>query len=150
MTRAIPEGMHSLTPQLTVDNAAAAMELYKKAFGATEIQRAPDPSGKKIWHAALRIGDSMLFVNDVFPEMGGTLSNTGLWLYVSDVDAAFKRAIDAGAKPIQPPADMFWGDRMAHVGDPFGQKWAIATRIKVMTPEEMKKAADAFIAATKK
>jgi len=146
----IPKGYHTITAQLAVDGAANAIEFYKKAFGAEVIQQAPDPSGKKVWHASLRIGDSMLFVNDVFPDMGGSLSNTSLWLYVNDVDASFKRAVDAGAKALLPPADMFWGDRMAHVADPFGQKWTIATHVKDMTPEEQKKAADAFVAQTKK
>jgi PhnB protein len=146
----IPKGYHTITAQLAVDGASNAIEFYKKAFGAEVIQQAPDPSGKKVWHASLRIGDSMLFVNDVFPDMGGSLSNTSLWLYVNDVDASFKRAVDAGAKGLQPPADMFWGDRMAHVADPFGQKWTIATHVKDMTPEEQKKAADAFVAQMKK
>src|SRR5580658_9197450 len=149
-TSPIPKGYHTITAQLSLDDAAQAIEFYRKAFGAEVIDKAPDPSGKKIWHAALRIGDSMLFVNDIFPEMGGSASHTGLWLYVNDVDASYKRAVDAGAKGTTPPADMFWGDRMAHVVDPFGQKWAIATRVKDMTPEEMKKAAEAFIASTKK
>jgi PhnB protein len=145
-----PKGYHTITAQLSIEGATQAIEFYKKAFGAEVLDQAPDPSGKKIWHAALRVGDSMLFVNDIFPEMGGSASHSGLWLYVNDVDASFKRAVDAGAKGLQPPADMFWGDRMAHVLDPFGQKWAIATRVKDMTPEEMKKAAEAFIASTKK
>jgi PhnB protein len=144
-----PKGYHSITAQLSLEGAAAAIEFYKKAFGAEVVDQAADPSGTKIWHAALRIGDSMLFVNDIFPEMGGSLSNTGLWLYVTDVDASYKRAVDAGAKGTNPPTDMFWGDRMAHVVDPFGQKWALATRVKDMTPEETKQAADAFIAQMK-
>jgi PhnB protein len=137
----IPKGYHSITAQLSIDGASAAIEFYKNAFGAEVVDQAPDPSGKKIWHAALRIGDSMLFVNDVFPEMGGSASHTGLWLYVTDVDAAYTHAVDAGAKGTTPPADMFWGDRMAHVVDPFGQRWALATRVKDMTPEEQGKAA---------
>ena len=142
----IPKGYHTVTAQLAIDGAAKAIEFYTKAFGAEVVDRAPDPSGQKIWHASLRIGDSMLFVNDVFPDMGGSPSHTSLWLYVPDVDAWFKRAVDAGAKPTNPPMDMFWGDRMAHVIDPFGQKWALAARVKEMTPEEMKKAGEAFVA----
>lgn len=145
-TRSIPSGYHTITAQLSLDKAADAIKFYKKAFGAEEIDRAPDPSGKKIWHAALRIGDSMLFINDVFRDRGGEPSRSTLWLYVPDVDALFQRAVDAGAEPTQSPADMFWGDRMAHVKDPFGQEWAIATHVKDMTPEEMKQAADAFVA----
>jgi len=146
----IPKGYHTITAQLSVEGAGQAIEFYKKAFGAEVVDQAPDPSGKKIWHAALRIGDSMIFVNDVFPEMGGAQSHSSQWLYVGDVDAAYKRATEAGAKSLVAPADMFWGDRMAHVADAFGQKWTLATRIKDMTPDEMKKAADAFVAATKK
>jgi uncharacterized glyoxalase superfamily protein PhnB len=150
MTRAIPEGMHSLTPQLTVDGAAAAMEFFKKAFGATEIQRAPDPSGKKIWHASMKLGDSTFFVNDEFPEMGGHKNTTRMWFYTEGVDAAFKRAVDAGCKPAMPVADMFWGDRLGAVIDPWGNQWTIATHVKDMTPDEQKQAADAFIASMKK
>jgi PhnB protein len=146
----IPKGYHTITAQLSVEGASKAIEFYKKAFGAEVIDQAADPSGKKVWHAALRVGDSMLFVNDVFPEMGGSASHTSLWLYVNDVDASFKRAVDAGAKGKHPPTDMFWGDRMGQVADPFGQDWTLATRVKDMTPEEMKKAADAFVAQMKK
>lgn len=144
--RPIPSGYHTITAQLAIHGAATALSFYEKAFGAVVIDRALDPSGQKIWHAAVKIGDSMIFVNDVFPEMDPTAqqSVTNLWLYVDDVDAWFKRAVEAGAKVSMAPADMFWGDRMAHVADPFGQKWTIATHVKDMTPEEMKKAEDAF------
>ncbi|NUQ75938.1 MAG: VOC family protein, partial [Polyangiaceae bacterium] len=131
------------------DGADQAIEFYKKAFGAEELDRATDPSGQKIWHAAIRIGDSIVFVNDVFPDMGGSQSQSSMWLYVPDVDAAFKRAVDAGAAVRMPPADMFWGDRMGAVSDPFGQKWTLATHIKDMTPEEMKAAQDAMVAKMK-
>jgi len=146
----IPKGYHTITAQLAVDGAAKAIEFYGKAFGAEVLDKALDPSGQKIWHASLRVGDSIFFVNDVFPEMGGSASNTTLWLYLNDVDASFKRAVDAGAKPTMPPADMFWGDRIGQVVDPWGQKWALAMRIKEMTPEEMKKAGDEFVAQQKK
>lgn len=146
----IPEGYHSLTPQLSVENASAAIEFYEKAFGAEVRERAPDPTGKKIWHAALRIGSSLFFVNDVFPEMGGTKSDTSLWLYVADVDASFKRAVDAGGKPTMQVMDMFWGDRMGAIVDPYGQKWNIVTRTKDLTPDEMKASTEAFIAQAKK
>jgi uncharacterized glyoxalase superfamily protein PhnB len=146
----IPNGYHTITTQLAIDGAAEAIEFYKKAFGAEQIDRAADPSGKKVWHASLRIGDSMLFVNDVFPEMGATPSHTSLWIYVNDCDASCKRATEAGAKATMPPTDMFWGDRMGQVTDPYGQKWTIATHVKDMTPEEMKAAGAAFVAQTKK
>jgi PhnB protein len=146
MTKPIPDGVRTLTPQLAVDGCAEAIEFYKRAFGAEEIHRAPDPSGKKIWHAQLKIGDSMLFVNDTFPEMGGTASKASTWIYTDNVDVAFKRAVDAGATVKMPLADMFWGDRLGQLVDPFGNKWNLAQHIKDMTPDEMKKAGDEFAA----
>src|SRR5271165_2618809 len=134
--KAIPEGLHTVTAQLTVDGASEAIAFYKRAFGAEEIARAPDPSGKKIWHAEICIGDSQLFINDAFPEMGGPANKTRLWLYSESVDALFKRAADAGATIKMPPADMFWGDRMGMVSDPWGNEWTLAQRVKDMTPDE--------------
>lgn len=148
--KAVPEGMHTLTAQLTVEGAAEALEFYKKAFGAVELDRAPDPSGKKIWHAAMRIGDSAFFINDAFPEMGGHAHPTSLWLYTENADALFQRASGAGAEVLMPMADMFWGDRMGQLKDKWGNRWSIAQRVKSMTPEEMKKAGEAFAAAEKK
>jgi uncharacterized glyoxalase superfamily protein PhnB len=150
MTKPIPEGLHTLTPQLTVDGAAEAIEFYKKAFGAEERSRAPDPSGKKVWHAELRIGTSAFFINDAFPDMGGGAHPTALWLYSADADALFKRASDAGAKVLMPMMDMFWGDRTGTVQDKWGNKWTIGKRVKDMTPEEMKKAGEAFAASMPK
>jgi uncharacterized glyoxalase superfamily protein PhnB len=147
----IPEGHHTITPHFSIEGAAKAIDFYKSAFGAEELMRAPDPSGHKLWHAALQIGNSRFFVNDVFPEMDADAKQTesSLWLYVPDVDAWFKRAVDAGATPKMPPTDCFWGDRMAHVVDPFGQKWTLATHIKDMTPEEMQKAQEEVMAEMK-
>ncbi len=145
----IPKGYHTVTAQLAIDGAEKAIEFYEKAFGAEVVDQAKDPSGLKVWHASLKIGDSMLMVNDVFPDMGGGASQSSMWLYVTDVDASFKRAVDAGAKVTMPVSDMFWGDRLGQVVDPFGQKWALATRIKDMTPAEQKAASDAFVAAMK-
>jgi uncharacterized glyoxalase superfamily protein PhnB len=150
MAKAIPEGLHTLTTQLSIDGCDKAIEWFKRAFGAELLSRAPDPSGQKVWHASLRIGDSVLFVNDVFPNMGGGAETASLWLYSENVDAAWKRAIDAGAKQTMPPADMFWGDRMGSLIDPFGNRWTLAQHIKDLTPEEMKKAQDAFVASMKK
>ena len=144
MSRAIPEGVHSITPALTIDGAAAAMEFYKKALGAVELMRAPDPSGTKIWHAAMKIGDSQFFLNDEFPDMGSKANVTKLWIYCEGVDAAFQRAVDAGAKVHQPLGDMFWGDRMGTVVDPWGNQWTLAQHVKDVTPEEMRKATEAF------
>lgn len=145
----IPDGYHTITTQLSIEDTASAIEFYKRAFGAEEIDRALDPSGTKVWHCAMRIGNSMIFVNGVFPEMGSTQSKSDMWLYVPDVEAAFKRAVDAGAKVQLPPTDMFWGDRMANLADPFGQKWTVASRVKVMTPDEIKKAGEEFAKSRK-
>ena len=145
MVSPIPEGLHSLTPQLSVDGAAEAIAFYQRAFGAEEVSRAPDPSGKKIWHAQLRIGNSVLFINDVFPEMGGKPGNVKLWIYLGGVDAAFQRATAAGAKATMPPADMFWGDRVAMVSDRWGNEWCIAEHTKDLTPAEMQKAQDEMV-----
>lgn len=149
-SKPIPDGYHTITPQLSIEGAANAIDFYKRAFGAEELMRAPDPSGQKIWHAVLKLGTSLFFVNDVFPSMGGTPSHSGMWVYVADVDALYERATQAGAKGTSPPTDMFWGDRMAHVIDPFGQTWAIATHTKDLSPEELKKAQEDAIAAMKR
>jgi PhnB protein len=148
--KAIPEGLHSLTPALTIDGAAEAIEFFKRAFGASEISRALDPSGKKVWHATLRIGDSAFFVNDPFPEMGALATPSKLWIYGERVDAAFARATEAGAKVLMAPADMFWGDRMCKVADRWGNEWNLAQRVQDLTPEQMKNAQDAFVANMKK
>ena len=137
-----------LVPQLAIENAQAAIDFYKNALGAEQIDFAIDPSGKKVWHCSLRVGDSVFFVNDTFPEMGGSASSSTMWLYVQDCDAAFERAVAAGAKATMPVTNMFWGDRMGRIVDPFGQKWTIATHVKDMTPEE-KAAEQAFIASTR-
>jgi uncharacterized glyoxalase superfamily protein PhnB len=147
MTKPIPEGLHSLTPQLNVDGAAEAIAFYAKAFGAEEIMRAPDPSGKKIWHAALRIGSSQFFVNDTFPDMGAKPSHSAFYIYLDGVDVAFKRAVDAGAKVAMPLNDAFWGDRLGTVIDPWGNQWTIAQHVKDLSPAELQKAQDAAVAA---
>ena len=148
--RPIPQGFHSLTPSLTVHNAAEAIEFYKRAFGAQELSRAPAPDGKKIWHAEVKIGDSRLMLNDEFPEMGGgkaprSLGGTtsSLHFYVENTDAVFKRAVDAGATADMPPSDMFWGDRYAKVTDPFGHSWGIATHIEDVSEAEQRRRAQA-------
>jgi uncharacterized glyoxalase superfamily protein PhnB len=147
MARAIPEGLHSITPQLSLDGAEKAIDFYKRAFGAEVVMRAPDPSGKKVWHANIRIGNSSIFVNDVFPDMGGGVpQKANLWLYVDGVDAAFKRAVDAGAKVTMPVMDMFWGDRLGAVMDAWGNQWNLAQHMKDLTPEQMQKAQDEFVA----
>jgi uncharacterized glyoxalase superfamily protein PhnB len=141
----IPQGLHSITPQLTVEGAADAIEFYKKALGAEERSRALDPSGKKIWHSELRIGDSSFFVNDTFPDMGGTAHPTELWIYSEKADELFKRATDAGMKAAMPMSDQFWGDRTGTLRDRWGNSWTVGKRVKDMTQDEMKKAGEEFV-----
>lgn len=148
----IPEGFHTVTPSLTLRNAAEAVEFYKKALGAQELGRMTSPDGK-IAHAELRIGDSVIFLSDEFPNMGVTKSPqtlggcTGtLHLYVQDVDKAFQRAVDAGAKVAMPVADMFWGDRYGTFVDPFGQTWGMGTHKEDLSEAEVEQRAKAFYA----
>jgi uncharacterized glyoxalase superfamily protein PhnB len=147
--RAIPEGFHTITPHLVVRGGAAAIEFYKKAFGATEICRFPGPDGQSLMHGELKIGDSILFLADEFPNMGcqSPLALGGspvtISLYVEDTDAVFNQAVAAGAQVRMPPADMFWGDRYAQLTDPFGHVWALATHKEDVSPEEMARRAEA-------
>ncbi|HEX4070766.1 MAG TPA: VOC family protein [Planctomycetaceae bacterium] len=142
----IPPGQESLIPHLVCDRCAEAIEFYKKAFGAEEVSRMPAPDGRRLLHASLRIGNSFLFLVDDFPEYNGGKASTpaafkgtpvAIHHYVTDCDAAVKRAQNAGATVTMPPQDMFWGDRYAQVTDPFGHKWSFATHIKDLTPEQM-------------
>ena len=141
---AIPQGYYSLTPYLVVKGAAEAIEFYKKAFGATELMRMPGPNGR-IMHAEIKIGNSVLMLSDENPERGylspsSRGGSTGsVMLYTNDVDATFNAAVAAGAKSLQAPMDMFWGDRMGNLTDPFGHSWAIATHKEDVSPEEMQK-----------
>jgi uncharacterized glyoxalase superfamily protein PhnB len=145
----IPDGYHSLTPNLTCQNTPRAIDWLKQVFGAVEIMRMPDPTGR-IVHAELRIGDSVLMLHEEMPECGqlsplalkGNGSST--FVYLEDVDATFAKAIAAGAKASSPPTDMFWGDRMAGFTDPFGHSWGIATHVLDMTPEAMQQGAEKF------
>ncbi len=143
---AIPEGMHTITPHLACERAAEAIDFYKQAFGAEELSRFPGADGR-IMHAALRIGDSVFFLANEFPEWNsfGPLALKGttvtIQLYVPDADSAFQQAVDAGAKVVMPLDDMFWGDRYGTVEDPFGHRWSIATRKRNVTIEEMREAA---------
>ena len=148
MPKAIPEGLHSVTPHLTVDGCADAIETWKKAFGAEEMMRAPSPDGKKIWHSAVRIGDSVIFCNDSMPEMPPMPKQARLWIYQEDVDRGFERAKSAGLKVVMPPGDMFWGDRIAELHDRWGTQWVLAKHVKDLSPAEMKK--DEFVAKMKK
>lgn len=150
--KTIPEGFHTVTPHLTVRGAGQAIEFYKRAFGAQDVMRLPGPDGKRIMHAELRIGDSVIFLNDEYPETGcrspqslGGIAGS-LHLYVEDVDASFRRAVEAGAKVRTPVADMFWGDRYGKVVDPFGHEWGIGTHKEDLTPDEIRTRGQAFFA----
>ena len=143
----VPAGYHTVTPQLTLDNAAQTIDWYKKALGAEEVSRHASPDGK-IMHAELKIGDSRIMVNDVMPGMKGPKAFGGspasLWLYVENCDALFDRAVGAGAKVQMPMADQFWGDRGGAVADPAGYTWWIATRKEDVPPAEMERRATEF------
>jgi PhnB protein len=143
--KAIPEGMHSVTPHLVCAGAANAIEFYKKAFGAVEVTRLPGQQGK-LMHAMIRIGDSAVMLVDESPEWGmlGPKALKGspvtIHLYVDDADAFVARAVKAGAKITMPVADMFWGDRYGQLEDPFGHRWSVGTHVRDVTPDEMNKA----------
>jgi len=139
----VPDEYHRVTAHLTVRDAAALIEFYKKAFGAVERRRAPGPDGKSIMHAEIQIGDSIVFLNDEFPEMGA-LSPLGsqttpvtLHLYVEDADKQFEQALSAGAVVVMPLADQFWGDRYGIVKDPSGHQWSIGSHMEDLTPQQM-------------
>jgi len=146
----IPAGRHTLTPNLVVRGATKAIEFYVRGLGAEEVMRMAAPDGKSIWHAELKIGDSMFYVHDEMPGMSRPAPTqdapapASMWLFAPDCDAAYRRAVSAGAKGTMPPADMFWGDRTGTVLDPFGYHWSFATHVKDMTPEEMRRAGEEF------
>ena len=137
----IPDGYHSVTPQLDVKGAAKLIDFMKQAFGAEEVMRMPGPGGA-LMHAEVKIGDSIVMMSDAVREapMPGSV-----FLYVNDVDAVYKRALQAGATSQLEPTDMFWGDRFASVKDSFGNKWGMATHKEDVPPEEMPKRAAAFM-----
>jgi PhnB protein len=152
MTKPIPEGYHTATPYLIIGGAAAAIEFYKKAFGATELFRFPAPDGK-IGHAEIKIGDSPIMLADEYPEMGykGPQSLGGspvsLMIYVDDVDTIFNRAVDAGATVKEAVSDKFYGDRIGTLTDPFGHVWHVSTHKEDVSVEEMERRAKAARAA---
>lgn len=139
----VPEGFHRVTPHLTVRNAASLISFYEKAFGAVEKHRALGPDGKQIIHAMLQIGDSIIFLNDEFPEMGALspLATKGtavtIHLYVEDADKQYQQALAAGAEVVMPLADQFWGDRYGIVKDPSGHQWSIGSHMEDLTPDQM-------------
>ena len=152
----IPAGYHTITPHLVLNDTNAAIAFYKKAFGAEELSRMPGPDGGVV-QAELSLGDSRLMLADEMPPMPGQpgiykapknagLTTAVMFLYVRDVDSAFKRAVDAGCTVRTPPTDMFWGDRHSQVIDPFGHTWGIATHVEDVGPDEMQKRHAAFMA----
>jgi PhnB protein len=149
--QAIPKGYHTVTPSLFVIGAAKAIEFYKKALGAEELMRFPGPDGA-IMHAEIKIGDSIIMLADEMPEQGGrspkSIGGTpvSFFVYRENVDAEWKRALDAGAKVLVPLADQFWGDRTGCLEDPFGHQWWLAQHLQDLTPEEIQKNAEAFFA----
>jgi len=148
----IPDGVHTITPYLTVNDGAGALTFYQRAFGAREVMRMAAPGGK-IGHAEMRIGNAIVMLSDEFPgvssqkaptSLGGTTGS--LMVYVPNVDAAFKRATDAGCTSIMAPSDMFWGDRFGKLQDPYGNQWGLATHVKDVPPKQMAEAAKAAMA----
>jgi uncharacterized glyoxalase superfamily protein PhnB len=138
----IPEGYHTITPSLTVRDAAGTIEFYKEAFGAEERYRMPMPDGRGIAHAELKIGDSIFMLSDEMPgqewsssppSLGGT--PVSFYVYVEDVDAAFDRAVAAGAEVRMSVQNMFWGDRAGTIADPSGHLWTLATHVEEVSPE---------------
>jgi PhnB protein len=144
----VPDGYHTIIPYLSIKGAAAAIEFYKKAFGATESMRIAQPDGR-IGHAELQLGDSRVMLADEFPEMDfrGPLSVGGspvhIHMYVEGVDAVVSRAVAAGAKVVRPVQDMFYGDRAGTVADPYGHVWHVATHTEDLSPDEIRKRAAA-------
>jgi uncharacterized glyoxalase superfamily protein PhnB len=152
----IPNGFHTITAHIVVKDSRKAIEFYKKAFGAQDPHIAEGPDGG-VMHATVKIGDSILMLNDEFPDfhvLSPTSTNADtcvrLNLYVPDANKVWKNALDAGATVVMPLQDQFWGDRYGQVQDPFGHRWSIAQHIKDLTPEEMKKAQDEAMASMPK
>ena len=149
----IPEGFPRVSPYLAVDDAAAAIDYYTKVFGAREVVRMDGPGGT-FGHAELQIGDSRVMLSDAFPqsttrppkELGGTTAS--VFMYVEDVDAVVKGAVDAGATITMEVADQFWGDRFGAITDPFGHVWSLATHVEDVPPEEMAERAEAAMGGT--
>ena len=151
MPNPIPQGYHTVTPSLNIEGAAKAIEHYKNAFGATlegEVMQCPETG--KIIHAEIKVGDSKLMIADVNPgcPMGATKSS--FCVYLTDADAAYKKATDAGCTSVMEPEDMFWGDRMGTVMDPYGNAWSLATHIKDMSQDEIANAAKEWMQQQKK
>ena len=147
MTKAIPEGYTSVTPYAVFKDVRKAIEFYKRALGGEEQFAISGPDGKGIMHAEIRIGNATIMMGEENPQHGFKSAETsggspvGFYVYLENVDEAFKRALEAGAKALMPIQDMFWGDRTGTVEDPFGYKWTLATHVKDMTMEEIRQGA---------
>lgn len=152
----VPEGFHTITPGLVVNGARKAIEFYKEAFGAEAISVKTSPDGTKVVHSEVKIGDSRIFVNDEFPEMGarGPQSIGGtpvsLNIYVEDADALFEKAVAAGATVLMPLVDQFWGDRWGMLTDPFGHIWSVASHVADLSQEEIDKASEEYFSKSGK
>jgi PhnB protein len=133
--KAVPDGYHTVTPFLNVKGTAKLIDFLKQAFGAEEIMRMPGPGGV-VMHAEVNIGNSRLMLGEATQTAP---SSSSFYLYVSDVDALYQRAVGAGAASQTKPTNQFWGDRMATVKDPFGNTWSIATHVEDVSPQEMAK-----------
>lgn len=144
--------MHTVTPYLAIKDAEEAMKFYEKALGAKIETTLKAPDGK-VMHGRLSLGDSLILVMDEAPHMGLGGPHNGstsvvMHLNVPNVDELFARVTGAGARPIMPPTDMFWGDRYCQIVDPYGHRWSIGTKIKDLTPEEIEAGArEAFAQA---
>jgi len=138
-----PKEFSTITAQVAVNNCLEAIDWYIKTFGAEKLRVKLDPH-QKVMHAEIKIGESIMFFNDPSECAGCPVSGSSFFFYVPDVDLVYKRALDAGAVSKMPPGDMFWGDRLASITDPYGQNWAIVSRIKEMTEEEVNAAETAF------
>jgi PhnB protein len=153
MAKAIPEGYHSITPYLVVNDASKAIDFYKSAFGDKETCRHHGPDGKSIMNAELKIGDSIILLSDEFPHGGCRLPKSiggtavMLHIYTEDVDKVFNQAIPAGATIVMPVMDAFWGDRYGQLSDPFGYIWSIATHKQDLSREEIEKTGQAMLNA---
>ena len=151
----IPEGYHSVTPYLIVDGAAEAIRFYERAFGASEVLRMPMGDSGKLAHAEIKIGDSHVMLADEFPDMDflGPLKRGGatasLMIYLPDVDAAYARALEAGATEERPPEDQFWGDRMGTLRDPFGHRWSLASHVEDVADAELQSRMEAAFAPSR-
>lgn len=152
MAKAIPEGFNSVTPMLTLKDASKAIEFYKRAFGATEKYSVPGPDGKGVMHAEIQIGNSIIMLGEENPGQPCKSAETmgcspvSFYIYVEKADQLFQKAIEAGAQGKMPVQEMFWGDRVGTVQDPFGYNWWLATHIKDVSPQEMQEGAKAMYA----